>query len=835
MNIINNNINIFKELDLHWTVKEIQRKKLDEIYIEIIKALIKTKKINDFEYTEDLFNQMDLKNIIITKTMFDQLSEFLNSKENCLNDYNIYEFEHFSDDAKRNFYYFLLEYILKDSSYIYQIDFLLKIRNNLIKKIRKKLSITIDKKNEKILELLLGSKYYLDKLKDNPKNESISTGEDSDKNDFIKKVQIPKQIENILDEDHNIYNNFKGFMSKVLNSCSFIFKRKNKEKFYFNILNEDEQEEQEEQEEMKENKKIEIDEKVLIDNFSRLLDFLDNFMKNIKLTFTYKYNLIIKLIFKKEKNNKSIFNIKCKYNYYPPNGNKTYSFQDENILINGLNSLNQGFNYLVNEITQSEYEDIEFIEYNDIDVLKIIKERRERERKEKEEKKKEIKNEKKKLSLIDIGNLTNVSEYKIIEYKRQIIFKQKNSSRLDGVEFIKPLSNNYFIIGGNSKILYIINQEFIKIKEIKISNIINNVYEIKNNNENIKNLKFVCCTYEGNYLINYNIKDNYYTSDIKETNFSFLLELDNNCYIISNINGTFLETQLFSDNLIDKILNYTYKIGIKINKNIIVLGSNSIIPNGKDKLIIYNTKTHEIQNEFEGYSFNLCNNSLLLIKFKDNYNNDILICACKQYTFFQRNGILLINLDLVNELEIYDSFYNTYSFEPFCFCPILYVDNNNNDAIINETKYIFVGGFNTEKGQGEIKLYKIICGKNGYDTKIEFIQDLNLENNNNNFNGFNGAVTSIIQSKNTGNMLISCSDGNVYLFSHPNINYYLFYDEKENNNYKYEKIIYNDKNLDTMSNTKIETEKEKIDNKIYLERILKTNKYKIYSDLFLFK
>ena len=381
MNIINNNINIFKELDLHWTVKEIQRKKLDEIYIEIIKALIKTKKINDFEYTEDLFNQMDLKNIIITKTMFDQLSEFLNSKENCLNDYNIYEFEHFSDDAKRNFYYFLLEYILKDSSYIYQIDFLLKIRNNLIKKIRKKLSITIDKKNEKILELLLGSKYYLDKLKDNPKNESISTGEDSDKNDFIKKVQIPKQIENILDEDHNIYNNFKGFMSKVLNSCSFIFKRKNKEKFYFNILNEDEQEEQEEQEEMKENKKIEIDEKVLIDNFSRLLDFLDNFMKNIKLTFTYKYNLIIKLIFKKEKNNKSIFNIKCKYNYYPPNGNKTYSFQDENILINGLNSLNQGFNYLVNEITQSEYEDIEFIENNDIDVLKIIKERRERERK----------------------------------------------------------------------------------------------------------------------------------------------------------------------------------------------------------------------------------------------------------------------------------------------------------------------------------------------------------------------------------------------------------------------------------------------------------------------
>ena len=836
MRIIKNNINIFEELDLHWSFKEIEKKKLDEIYIEIIKALlIKTKNIDNFDYTEDLFNQMDLKNITITKIMFDRLSEFLNSKENYMKDYNIYQFDDFLDETKRNFYYFLLEYILKDSSYIYQINFLMEIRNRLIKNIRKKQNITIDKKNEKILEILLGSKYYLHKLENNTKNESISTEEDSGKRNAITIKASPNPIipiENISDEDHNIYNNYIDFMNNVLNRCCFIFKRKNKEKFYFNILNEEEQEEQEEQSEIKENKKIEkkIDKDILMNNFNKLLEFLENFRKSINGVFTYKYNLMIKLIFKKEKNNRSIFNIRCEYIYYPPNESKTLSFQDEDILINGLNSMSQGFIYLVNEINQPEYKNIEYIEYSDIDALKIIKER---ESKEKEEKKKEIKNEKKKLSLFEIGKLTNVSEYKIIEYKQQIIFKQKKGSQLEGIEFIKPLSNNFFIIGGNSKTLYIINQEFIKIKEINLSYTINNVYEIKNESENNKNLKFVACSYEKNYLINYNIKDNYYTSDIKETNFSFLLELDNNCYIISNINGAFLDTQLFSDNLLDKKLDYSYKIGIKINKDIIVLCSNSIIPNGKDKLIIYNTKTYEIQYEFKGYSFNLCNNNFLLVKSKENYNNiDLLIC-CKQYTFFQRSGIMLINLNLQNELEVYDSFYNTYSFEPFCFCPILYVDNSNNDTIINETKYIFVGGFNSKKGQGEIKLYKIIYGKkNDYDTKIEFIQDLNLENDNNNFNGFNGAVTSIIQSKITGNILISCSDGNVYLYSHPNINYYLFYDEKENNPYKYENIIYNDKNLDTMSRTKIENEKNKKDNKDNLKGILETNKYQIFSHLF---
>ena len=58
-----------------------------------------------------------------------------------------------------------------------------------------------------------------------------------------------------------------------------------------------------------------------------------------------------------------------------------------------------------------------------------------------------------------------------------------------------------------------------------------------------------------------------------------------------------------------------------------------------------------------------------------------------------------------------------------------------------------------------IKLYKIIYEKK----KIEFIQDVMIENRN--FKGFNMPISSIIQTRTNGNILITCWDGNVYLFS----------------------------------------------------------------------
>lgn len=166
---------------------------------------------------------------------------------------------------------------------------------------------------------------------------------------------------------------------------------------------------------------------------------------------------------------------------------------------------------------------------------------------------------------------------------------------------------------------------------------------------------------------------------------------------------------------------------------------------------------------------------------------------------------------------------------------ILKEEHKENEKIERtKTDYFFVGGFDQDTRRGLIKLYKANFSKNVDEIYIEFIQNIefeknsrpvdisqinekvetekkentsNLEKNNdnninkensidilksqkltelkskilkerNNFNGFAGPVTSIIQSSNTGNILATCNDGNVYLFTPPNLDYYLLNKDK---------------------------------------------------------
>ena len=86
---------------------------------------------------------------------------------------------------------------------------------------------------------------------------------------------------------------------------------------------------------------------------------------------------------------------------------------------------------------------------------------------------------------------------------------------------------------------------------------------------------------------------------------------------------------------------------------------------------------------------------------------------------------------------------------------------------------------------------------------IEFVQDISLENSliikkskdkteEVIFNDFRRTITSIIQSKNNGEILVTSWDKNVYLLSKPNIIYYLDY-EKEEEDYIYLKYDKNPK------------------------------------------
>ena len=159
-----------------------------------------------------------------------------------------------------------------------------------------------------------------------------------------------------------------------------------------------------------------------------------------------------------------------------------------------------------------------------------------------------------------------------------------------------------------------------------------------------------------------------------------------------------------------------------------------------------------------------------------------LICACKRYMEGQKNGILLVNPQFEDNKEMNEPFYETNNFEVYCFCQILIVENKNNNLNnideeyrkkikITDTNYFLVGGFDLDKREGKIKLFKIIYGDNAWETKIEFIQDIEFQEDDN--LDFDGPISCIIQSKISGNIVVTCYNGKVYLLSPPNMDYYL--------------------------------------------------------------
>ena len=73
-----------------------------------------------------------MQSINLTKTIYDNLYNILNSDEDLINEYIIKRKEDLNETKKINFYYFLFLFILKDSYYIYQFEFLSKTRKNII-------------------------------------------------------------------------------------------------------------------------------------------------------------------------------------------------------------------------------------------------------------------------------------------------------------------------------------------------------------------------------------------------------------------------------------------------------------------------------------------------------------------------------------------------------------------------------------------------------------------------------------------------------------------------------------------------------------------------------
>ena len=435
------------------------------------------------------------------------------------------------------------------------------------------------------------------------------------------------------------------------------------------------------------------------------------------------------------------------------------------------------------------------------------------------------------LGIIDNQENIRADEINVIEFKR-IIGTHKEKKNICTALFIKELSNGSFISSGTEGKMFVYNENFKKIDEIdSFKEWTYSICERKNfKGKSDTKIQFIGCSNKEMYLIDLAFDENKDKAYSKTQKFELPGATCKNCiemkigenseseYVILGLNGGGYYTNLFvgeGKSVKNKqITEKTYRGAIRITDNIVIISSNRVGIkgekkysinedkdgnngenkngineenegiNGEDALILYNYEKMEAKKivsydptgneDQKDYSFIYNNNGLALISCDPNNNentNKTLLCACKKYFSDQKNGILLVDPIIEDKKEAVIDFYDTGDFEVYCFCPLFEFDKNTVSVkhIGKDLEYFLVGGFDNDKCEGKIKLYKIFSKEK---EKIEFLQDIEIQRNEI-FRGFKGAISSIIQSTKNGNILASCYDGNIYLLSIPNLDFYL--------------------------------------------------------------
>ena len=497
------------------------------------------------------------------------------------------------------------------------------------------------------------------------------------------------------------------------------------------------------------------------EEFSKLLNKLDEknglkiFFKEVENKIKTEFNHNFSLKFYIELKNEGKNNIEATYIFYDPKNekDKLSFYKDENILINGTESNLQGFNFMINEINQEKYKDLEYPEKKDLNLSKKA-------------------NDDQIIEIIDI-------------------IENKNGDN----GFIKEINKEYFIYVRSDNIIILIDVQFNQVMKINDyeNNKILNVIEFFREKENIPENKETSKE-------NKKLKKSKKTDELKIAvfcnNYFFITKInlkeektETKKYDINNIFWfSSLEFKKNTEFIKNQISSKKYFNSIRINENIIALSSNSNIPGGSDVIEFSYLKNKKyIQKKISDYSFIVSTNGLeLMPKLKKENKFKILLCACKNYKKEQKNGILLVIINMEENIDIKNTFCDTENFEVYCFCPLLYNKDGNNNETRNivESNYFLVGGFDTYLGEGKILLYKINYEEKIDNTTIEYKQEIVFKARDD-MDAFNGPINCITQSTNTGHILVSCLDGNIYLLTPPNISYYLNEDEEEEEIYLY--------------------------------------------------
>ena len=390
-----------------------------------------------------------------------------------------------------------------------------------------------------------------------------------------------------------------------------------------------------------------------------------------------------------------------------------------------------------------------------------------------------------------------------IEYKydnemfETIEFEEIIGNHGKSADFVKQI-DNFYVSSGEDTNLSIYDYNYKRQLRRQIRQNISSISELTSTKteEMKKDKNIITCTKDN--LITTTINSNTFTIKSKKYDqfhipCNFILEVRKNNYIVCGSKGVFIYYDLFSKivntrNIV--ILKENYTGGIVLDDGLFALTSNEIVKNGVNNLVIYNVKSKKIQTEIKGYSFNSSSTGLSIMQREDPKKgpksyNQTLLCACKKNKIGQKNGILLVNINSENKINISNSFYDTGNFEVYCFCPLMKEDKDaklrifQNNHFLIKTDYFLVGGYDNDRKRGMIKLYKLKYNESN-ETSIEYIQEIKPEKREK-FEGFKKPISCMIQSKKDGKILITSWDGNVYLFSNPKFESFLDSEEEENN------------------------------------------------------
>ena len=241
--IIKNNIYLYNKLNLNWKLEDIMSKNVEELYIDIINAIISTKHFIEDEY-ENIYNiimQLELEYIDITKKMFENIKKLLDTdNNNYVDNYLLSNIKDLHNMEKINFYYILLKYILKSPIFIYQIEYLLKTRKNILNIIRTNNNIyaysniyknnkNMEKRLDYVLEIIIDSKYYMYKLK----KQSLFFSKFFEQNSNLSSESNGKEVIQISDNknnnsNNNILKNISSYEIKVIDNSEMIKSKNSK-------------------------------------------------------------------------------------------------------------------------------------------------------------------------------------------------------------------------------------------------------------------------------------------------------------------------------------------------------------------------------------------------------------------------------------------------------------------------------------------------------------------------------------------------------------------------------------------------------------------------------